>query len=429
MNLTNVTEKNYFTALIEKSRLIKDELRGDLVQFLRNPKQPGLSEASPLLTSETWLMELNDKGDQGSLCIAMDIPNGIIKAMFVPRMHQRKTFDTGTDCSTREQSLAMLSKQVQDHLLHLYNLDSDVDRPLDDQPPWRDRYELIKDAYLSLQADISKLRDLVTQGDVQIHDSNALYQKSLKASIMYSKRLEARMEWEQTKWQQYAELRATMEKREPGCILSSGDPSINDHVIVDDNMESPNTIQEIHQLLIHAKEDQEILNEKNIDLYQERQTLSVECKRIQESYDEVAGRLQDLEAKHTITTDELKRRTANVETLRVTMEQKREQTQATIEQLQSKIGELMSSPMQQKTTSQTSPKPFTDSISSQTKDHGSMADESYKDVNLDNDPSEASNSIIVPPFVDPDAPPLSATTPNSDPNNNFISMLTKSIPQ
>lgn len=41
MNLTNDTEKNYFKALIEKSRLIKDEVRGDLVQFLRNPKQPG----------------------------------------------------------------------------------------------------------------------------------------------------------------------------------------------------------------------------------------------------------------------------------------------------------------------------------------------------------------------------------------------------
>ncbi|KAG0030458.1 hypothetical protein BGZ82_007428 [Podila clonocystis] len=403
MNLTNVTEKNYFKALIEKSRLIKDELRGDLVQFLRNPKQPGLSEASPLLTSETWLMELNDKGDQGSLCIAMDIPNGIIKAMFVPRMDQRKTLDTGVVITDRSIVLAVMAGE--------------------------NRYELIKDAYLSLQIDISKLRDLVTQGEVQIHDSNALYQKSLKASIMYSKRLEARMEWEQTKWQQYAELRATMEKREPGCILSSGDPSINDHVTVDDNMESPNTIEEIHQLLIHAKEEQEILNEKNIDLYQERQTLSVECKRIQESYDEVAGRLQELEAKHTITTDELKRRTANVETLRVAMEQKREQTQATIEQLQSKIGELMSSPMQQKSTSQTSPKPFTDSISFQTKYDGGMADESYKDVSLDNDPSEASNSIIIPPLMDPDAPLLSATTPNSDPNNNFINMLTKSIPQ
>ncbi|KAG0090946.1 hypothetical protein BGZ92_001855 [Podila epicladia] len=460
MNLTNDTEKNYFKALIEKSRLIKDEVRGDLVQFLRNPKQPGLSEASPLLTSETWLMELNDKGDQGSLCIAMDIPNGIIKAMLIPRMHDQKMTDsvvitdrsivlavmagdellqkprTGNpafkcewkDCSTQQQSMTMLSKHVQDHLPHSYNLDSDVNQPLDDQLSWRDRHELLEGAYRSLQADISKLRDLVSQGDVQIHDSNLLYQKSLKASIMYSKRLEARMEWEQTKWQQYAELTATMEKREPGSILSSRNPSNNDHPIVDNKVESSNTIREIHQLLIRAKEEQEILNERNIDLFQERQTLSIECKRIQESYDEVAGRLQELEAKHTITTDELKRRTANVETLRITMEQKREQTQATIEQLQSKIGELMSSPMQQKSTSQNSSKSLTDSISFQTKYDGGMADVSCKDVNLGNDSSETNNSTIIRPLMDPDAPALSATAPNSDPNN-FINMLTKSIPQ
>ncbi|KAG0096319.1 hypothetical protein BGZ93_004718 [Podila epicladia] len=396
MNLTNDTEKNYFKALIEKSRLIKDEVRGDLVQFLRNPKQPGLSEASPLLTSETWLMELNDKGDQGSLCIAMDIPNGIIKAMLIPRMHDQKMTD---------------SVVITDRSIVLAVMAGDV-----------------KGAYRSLQADISKLRDLVSQGDVQIHDSNLLYQKSLKASIMYSKRLEARMEWEQTKWQQYAELTATMEKREPGSILSSRNPSNNDHPIVDNKVESSNTIREIHQLLIRAKEEQEILNERNIDLFQERQTLSIECKRIQESYDEVAGRLQELEAKHTITTDELKRRTANVETLRITMEQKREQTQATIEQLQSKIGELMSSPMQQKSTSQNSSKSLTDSISFQTKYDGGMADVSCKDVNLGNDSSETNNSTIIRPLMDPDAPALSATAPNSDPNN-FINMLTKSIPQ
>lgn len=311
----------------------------------------------------------------------------------------------------------MLSKHVQDHLL-LYNLDSDV-IPLFDQVPWRDRYELLKDAYCSLQADISKLKDLISQSDVQIHDSNALYQKSLKASIVYSKRLEARMEWEQTKWQQYAELRATMEKR--GSNFQSLGPSNTDFPIVDDKpMEyQTNAIQEIRQLLIRAKEEQEILNEKNNDLCQERQTLSVECKRIQESYNEAAGRLQELEAKHTITTDELKRRTANVETLRVTMEQKREQTQATIEQLQSKIGELMSSPLQEST--QNSSKPFTDSISFHT--YGGMIDESYKDTPDDNPTSEGNNSI--PPLTDPD-PPLSAT--NSDPNN-FINMLTKSIPQ
>lgn len=41
MSLALDTEKNYFKALIEKSKLIKDEVRSDLIQFLGNPKQPG----------------------------------------------------------------------------------------------------------------------------------------------------------------------------------------------------------------------------------------------------------------------------------------------------------------------------------------------------------------------------------------------------
>lgn len=487
MSLALDTEKNYFKALIEKSKLIKDEVRSDLIQFLGNPKQPGLSEASPLLKSETWLMELNDKSDH-SLCIAMDIPNGVVKAIFVPRLlDQRKAPDNGVVITDRSIVLAVmageknsglyptaittceeeasegpalksprssefqelpqksgkavvssesnsnqqsvLSRNVEDHHLHLYNaLDSDIS-PLGDQVSWRDRYELVKDAYNSLQRDISKLKDLVSRGEVQIYDSNALYQKSLKASIMYSKRLEARMEWERTKWQQYAELRGTMEKRRSSTLSSGND---NDSPIVDMPMESEvNIIQEIHQLLTHAKEEQEILKEKNDLLCQERQTLSVECKRIQESYNEAAGRLQELEAKHTITTDELKRRTANVETLRVTMEQKREQTQATIEQLQSKIGELMSSPIQQESSMSSksqSSKPFIDPASFQSSDKSMTIDaQSYK-VIVD-DPNAEESAIVIPPLLNPDAPlPLSttSTTTNAD-YPSFINMLTNSM--
>lgn len=335
-----------------------------------------------------------------------------------------------TESNSNQQSV--LSKNVQDHLLHLYNaLDSDICPP-GDQVSWRDRYELVKDAYHSLQGDISKLKGLVSRGEVQIYDSNALYQKSLKASIMYSKRLEARMEWERTKWQQYAKLRGTMEKRR-SSTLSSG--NYNDSPIVDLPMECEvNIIQEIHQLLTRAKEEQDILKEKNDTLCQERQTLSVECKRIQESYDEAAGRLQELEAKHTITTDELKRRTANVETLRVTMEQKREQTQATIEQLQSKIGELMSSPIQQEssmTSKSQDSKSCIDSTSFQSNGESMTIDTQSHKVIVD-DPDAEASTIVIPPLMNPDAPPpVSATSTASNADYpNFINMLTHSmVPQ
>lgn len=220
-----------------------------------------------------------------------------------------------------------------------------------------------------------------------------------------------------------------MEKRR-SSTLSSG--NYNESPIVDMPMESEvNIIQEIHQLLTRAKEEQEILKEKNDTLYQERQTLSVECKRIQESYDEAAGRLQELEAKHTITTDELKRRTANVETLRVTMEQKREQTQATIEQLQSKIGELMSSPIQQEssmTSKSQGSKPFIDSTSFQSSDE-SMAIDSQSCKVIVDDPNAEASTIAIPPLLNPDAPlPLSTTSTTSNADYpNFINMLTNSM--
>lgn len=54
-------------------------------------------------------MELNDKSDH-SLCIAMDIPNGIVKAMFVPRLlDQRKAPDNGVVITDRSIVLAVMA--------------------------------------------------------------------------------------------------------------------------------------------------------------------------------------------------------------------------------------------------------------------------------------------------------------------------------
>ncbi|KAG0327490.1 hypothetical protein BG004_002762 [Podila humilis] len=492
MTLDLDKEKIYFKGLIEKSALIKDpDIRNDLIQFLRDPKAPGLSDTSPLLKSDMWLVELVIKADC-SLCLVLDISDGAVKAVSIPkeiiskqtnvsndmgtvindratvlsilsgdfkdRTHEplvgKKEFSpmvsethartqgelaedpsdatqssigppavnvqltkdedmTSTEpsqhgtaefkcgwkgCTAQQQpSREMLAKHVmQNHLWHFHStgnvkeMDADilcvlganqVDSHSAEQT-WRERYELIKEAYDYLQEDISKLKDLVSNAETRICDSNSLYEKSLRASVQFTKRLEAQMEWEETKWQQYQAQVAVMEKRQhqqslqdsdvgsqdeiraqsviSGIDLQSGDQP-NDKKPVKHSMDKPmvsqasNTIREIHRLLIYAKQEQEMLKVQNEALFQERQVLSAESKRVETSYEEVAIRLQELEAKHAAVADELQQRAFNVEKLRLRMEQKREETQAKIEQLQARIGELMGQTTSTTTSTITTP--------------------------------------------------------------------------
>ncbi|KAF9115107.1 hypothetical protein BGX27_008910 [Mortierella sp. AM989] len=88
-------EKDYFRSIIEKSTLVKDAaIRDEMVRFLKDPKYPGLADGAQLLESETWLIELKEqKGSSGSLFLALDIPRGEVKALFIPEWmleHQRK---------------------------------------------------------------------------------------------------------------------------------------------------------------------------------------------------------------------------------------------------------------------------------------------------------------------------------------------------
>ncbi|KAF9197743.1 hypothetical protein BGZ49_001677 [Haplosporangium sp. Z 27] len=88
-------EKAYFKTIIEKSTLVKDAaVRSEMVRFLKDPKFPGLAHGAKLLESETWLIELKEqKGSSGSLFLALDIPRGEVKALFIPEWmleYQRK---------------------------------------------------------------------------------------------------------------------------------------------------------------------------------------------------------------------------------------------------------------------------------------------------------------------------------------------------
>ncbi|KAF9356564.1 Folylpolyglutamate synthetase [Mortierella sp. AD094] len=88
-------EKAYFISIIEKSTLVKDvNVRSEMVRFLKDPKYPGLAQGAKLLESETWLIELKQQiGSSGSLFLALDIPRGEVKALFIPEWmleYQRK---------------------------------------------------------------------------------------------------------------------------------------------------------------------------------------------------------------------------------------------------------------------------------------------------------------------------------------------------
>ncbi|KAF9997270.1 hypothetical protein BGZ79_009025 [Entomortierella chlamydospora] len=76
------------------SRLKDANVRSEMVRFLKDPRYPGLPQGAKLLESETWLIELKQQmGSSGSLFLALDIPRGEVKALFIPEWmleHQRK---------------------------------------------------------------------------------------------------------------------------------------------------------------------------------------------------------------------------------------------------------------------------------------------------------------------------------------------------
>ncbi|KAF9193335.1 hypothetical protein BGZ51_003609 [Haplosporangium sp. Z 767] len=79
-------EKAFFISLIAKSTLVRDAaIREDMIRFLKNPQNPELAPGASLLESETWLIEVKkQQGTPGSFFLALDIPNGIVKALFIP---------------------------------------------------------------------------------------------------------------------------------------------------------------------------------------------------------------------------------------------------------------------------------------------------------------------------------------------------------
>ncbi|KAF8922770.1 hypothetical protein BGZ58_003801 [Dissophora ornata] len=79
-------EKAYFKSVIEKSTLVKGlAARAEMIHFLKDPKSPGSVQGNYLAESETWLVELKRQQEAAcSLFLAMDIPKGIVKALFIP---------------------------------------------------------------------------------------------------------------------------------------------------------------------------------------------------------------------------------------------------------------------------------------------------------------------------------------------------------
>ncbi|GJJ69894.1 hypothetical protein EMPS_02243 [Entomortierella parvispora] len=89
LNLDFDLERSYFKSVIVKSPLVKDAtIRKEMLMILKNPEQPGLADNATLKRSETWLIEVKRQQQQDldvSLFLALDIPKGIAKALFLPQ--------------------------------------------------------------------------------------------------------------------------------------------------------------------------------------------------------------------------------------------------------------------------------------------------------------------------------------------------------
>ncbi|KAG0374387.1 hypothetical protein BGX24_010471 [Mortierella sp. AD032] len=473
LQLDHDREKSYFMSVIEKSELIKDAaIRSDVLQFLKDPRSPGLDPEAALLASETWLIELKEQqGVPGSLFLALDIPGATIKALFIPESlleYQRKQHpgkglflndrsivsaiiagdlrgsglspavngesgsialatsqqpslpgsaknqpemngDVSMDVDEPENSIPMITCGWRDcnesratvqelslhvHQDHLQNLvsgpsiithskttqngsgssqtiathDADASQAAADVP--RDeQIILLQSSYSSLKSDIVRMKEEITRSDQQAQDLGTLYSVAIESSEENIRRLEAQLEWEMKKWDQYR--KETRRMLALGGNMDKGpihDPhpteaAHNDGATVtlleqadgldsesrphngpgfDKPMEAQagNSIQMIQKLLVAAREKQSRLEKQNQELVSKRRALESEHALLDQRYRDTLAQLASLEAKDHDTADALRNRAKGVEQCRTTIDQEQEHSRKVVDQLQNKIDEL-----------------------------------------------------------------------------------------
>ncbi|KAF9100873.1 hypothetical protein BGX29_006200 [Mortierella sp. GBA35] len=470
LQLDHDRERAYFKAVIEKSDLIKDvAFRSELLQFLDDPKCPGFDAEAALLRFETWLIELKEQQETpGSLFLALDVPNAIIKALFIPEtlleyqrqqhpekgliLNDRSTVtaiiagdlrgsglssvvknesgSTGIpslqsrpsdpvtnqadmngdvvmevaepvdatsvvscgwkDCNETRATVQELSLHVQqDHLQSLESrsgitqskvMQNGSDASLATTSPSADASQVtdssrddqivqLQSSYSSLKSDLVEMKEKIMRSDQQAKDLSTLYASAIETSEENIKRLEAQLEWEMKKWDQYRkESRRMMafggnsdpaQEPQPGAApnddVSSAGLEQNgqdlvlcareeDHVF-DKPMEaqSQNSILAIQKLLITAREKQARLEKQNQELVSKRQALVSEHALLDQRYQETLAQLSSLVAKDHDIAEALKTRAKGVEQCRATIDQEQEQSRRIVGELQSKIDELRQS--------------------------------------------------------------------------------------
>ncbi|KAG0281792.1 hypothetical protein BGZ95_010445 [Linnemannia exigua] len=515
LQLDHDREKSYFISVTEKSELIKDAaIRSDVLQFLKDPRNPGLDPESALLASETWLIELKEQqGAPGSLFLALDIPGATIKALFIPESlleYQRKQHPgKGLFLNDRSIVSAIIAGDLRgsglspavngnsgsptvapsqqprlpgsatDQLETNGDISMDVDEPAASIPMincgWRDCNESratvqeislhvhqehlqslnsgpgvvthsktmhngpgtsqatgtheadanqasanvprdeqviqLQSSYSSLKNDISRMKGDITRSDQQAQDLGTLYLAAIEASEENIKRLEAQLEWEMKKWDQYREetrrmlslgghmdMASVHDQHSTAAAHNDGATSTlaeqadgldsESRLHGDQGFDKPmeaqagNSIQMIQKLLVTAREKQSRLEKQNQELVSKRRALEYSCP---------AG----IARSHHDTADALRNRAKGVEQCRMTIDQEQEHSRKVVEQLQAKIDEL-----RQGTSS-----------SPQTRPSPSATDAQPSELVQESETNGDTNGDHIMADADPNSPP--AVTPAS----------------
>ncbi|KAF8948501.1 hypothetical protein BGZ47_004465 [Haplosporangium gracile] len=226
-----------------------------------------------------------------------------------------------------------------------------------------DQIVQLQSSYSSLKNDLARMKEEITRSDQQAQDLSTLYSAVIESSEETIKRLEAQLEWEMKKWDQY--------QQETRRMIALGGPVQEQQLMVAPNddaasiltetpagqdsrsrlpgdygfdkpmeAQSQNSIQTIQKLLITAREKQARLEQQNLELVSKRKALDSEHALLDQRYRETLAQLASLEAKDHNTAEALRNCAKGVEQCRATIDQEQEQSRKTAGELQSKIDEL-----------------------------------------------------------------------------------------
>ncbi|KAF9128122.1 hypothetical protein BGW39_005339, partial [Mortierella sp. 14UC] len=232
-----------------------------------------------------------------------------------------------------------------------------------------DQIVQLQNSYSSLKSDIVRMKEEITRSDKQAQDLSTLYSIAIESSEENIKRLEAQLEWEMKKWDQYREETRRMlalggttnvgpvHGLHPTTATSSDDAATTLPEQAEDldlgslsqsdqgfdkpmEAQAQNLIHTIQKLLLAAREKQSQLEKQNQELVGKRRALESEHALLDQRYQETLAQLALLEARDHETTEALRIRAKGVEECRATIDQEQEHSRNVVEQLQAKIDEL-----------------------------------------------------------------------------------------